>query len=109
MSSIDITNLLNQMHQMKVQTRFPETAVGAPAVAGQPSDFASLFQRSLAAVGNQQMEAGQLAASFERGDPGADLSRTMIAVQKADLSLRTAVAVQSKLVDAYNTVMNMSV
>ncbi|TAL72563.1 MAG: flagellar hook-basal body complex protein FliE [Rhodanobacter sp.] len=109
MSSIDITNLLNQMHQMKVQSRFPETAVGAPAVAGNPSDFAGVFRRSLAAVGNQQMEAGQLAASFERGDPGADLARTMIAVQKADLSLRTAVAVQSKLVDAYNTIMNMSV
>jgi flagellar hook-basal body complex protein FliE len=93
-----------------VQSRFPEPAVGAPAAAGGgQSDFATLFQRSLAAVGNQQMEAGQLAASFERGDPGADLARTMIAVQKADLSLRTAVAVQSKLVDAYNTVMNMSV
>lgn len=109
MSAIDITNLLNQMHQMKVQTRFPETAAGAPVTAGGQSDFATLFQRSLAAVGNQQMEAGQLAASFERGDPGADLGRTMIAVQKADLSLRTAVAVQSKLVDAYNAVMNMSV
>jgi flagellar hook-basal body complex protein FliE len=30
-------------------------------------------------------------------------------VQKADLSLRTLVQVQSKLVDAYKEIMNMSV
>lgn len=109
MSAIDITSLLNQMHQMKVQSGFPETAVGAPVAGAPKSSFASILERSIAAVGDQQMDAGRMAASFERGDPGADLGRTMIAVQKADLSLRTAVAVQSKLVDAYNAVMNMQV
>ena len=43
------------------------------------------------------------------GDPGADLAKTMIAVQKADLALRTTVAVQNKLVGAYQDIMNMSV
>lgn len=111
MSTIDINNLLGQMRQLKLQVQGPEGALGAtaPSANGNGGDFASILRRSLADVGDQQMQAGRMAAAFERGDPGADLARTMIAVQKADLSLRTAVAVQSKLVDAYNNIMNMPI
>jgi flagellar hook-basal body complex protein FliE len=108
MSTIDINNLLSQMRQMTAQTRVPEAALPAQSGGGS-MDFATLLRQSIAAVGNTQMEAGRMAASFERGDPGADLAKTMIAVQKADLSLRTAVAVQNKLVGAYQDIMNMSV
>ncbi len=113
MSSIDVNNLLSQMRLMTTQVRAPDSAlkaipIGAPATAAQP-DFSSLLKQSISAVGRNQLDAGRMAASFERGDPGADLGRTMIAVQKADLSLRTVVAVQSKLVDAYKDIMNMSI
>ncbi|MEO8778409.1 MAG: flagellar hook-basal body complex protein FliE [Rhodanobacter sp.] len=113
MSSIDVNNLLSQMRMMTAQVRAPDSAlkaipIGVPATAAQP-DFSSLLKQSISAVGRTQMEAGRMAASFERGDPGADLGRTMVAVQKADLSLRTVVAVQSKLVDAYKDIMNMSI
>ena len=109
MSQIDVNNLLSQMRQMSATARAPETAfTAAPAASGQ-SDFSALLKRSISAVGQTQMEAGRMAASFERGDPGADLGRTMIAVQKADLSLRTMVQVSNKLVDAYKEIMNMPV
>ena len=113
MSTIDVNNLLSQMRLMTAQVRAPDSAIksvpiGAPSAAAQP-DFSSLLKQSISAVGRNQMEAGRMAASFERGDPGADLGRTMVAVQKADLSLRTVVAVQSKLVDAYKDIMNMPV
>ncbi|MFC5580264.1 flagellar hook-basal body complex protein FliE [Rhodanobacter terrae] len=108
MSTIDVNNLLAQMRQMSAQVRAPETAFKAAPIGAQP-DFSSLLKQSISAVGRSQMEAGNMAASFERGDPGADLGRTMVAVQKADLSLRAMVAVQSKLVDAYKDIMNMPV
>ncbi|MFC5524798.1 flagellar hook-basal body complex protein FliE [Rhodanobacter ginsengisoli] len=110
MSQIDVNNLLSQMRQMTAQVRVPETAFkpAAPAAAGM-GDFASLLKQSISAVGQTQMEAGRMATSFERGDPGANLASTMIAVQKADLSLRTMVQVQSKLVEAYKDIMNMPV
>ncbi|TAL88347.1 MAG: flagellar hook-basal body complex protein FliE [Rhodanobacter sp.] len=113
MSTIDVNNLLSQMRQMTAQVRAPEATsglapIGAP-LAGAPADFSAVLRQSISAVGRNQLEAGRLAASFERGDPGANLGRTMIAVQKADLSLRTVVAVQSKLVDAYKEIMNMPV
>jgi flagellar hook-basal body complex protein FliE len=109
MSSIDVNNLLSQMRQMTAQVRPPETAFTAVADGGTQSDFSALLKKSISAVGQSQQEAGRMAASFERGDAGADLGRTMVAVQKADLSLRTMVAVQSKLVNAYKDIMNMPV
>jgi flagellar hook-basal body complex protein FliE len=108
MSTIDVNNLLSQMRQMTAQVRAPEAAVKPAATVGQ-ADFSDVFKQSLSAVGRNQLEAGRMAASFERGDPGADLGRTMIAVQKADLSLRTVVEVRNKLVDAYKEIMNMPV
>lgn len=108
MSTIDVNNLLSQMRQMSAQVRAPEAAFKPAAVAGQ-ADFSDVLRQSLSAVGRNQLEAGRMAASFERGDPGADLGRTMIAVQKADLSLRTVVEVRNKLVDAYKEIMNMPV
>ncbi|MET4570878.1 flagellar hook-basal body complex protein FliE [Rhodanobacter soli] len=108
MSTIDVNNLLSQMRQMTAQVRPPETAF-KPAPVGGQADFSDVLKQSISAVGRSQMEAGRMAASFERGDPGADLGRTMIAVQKADLSLRTMVEVRNKLVDAYKEIMNMPV
>ena len=108
MSTIDVNNLLSQMRQMTAQVRPPEAAFKPAAVGGQ-TDFSDVLKQSLSAVGRNQLEAGRMAASFERGDPGADLGRTMIAVQKADLSLRTVVEVRNKLVDAYKEIMNMPV
>lgn len=108
MSTIDVNNLLSQMRQMTAQVRPPETAFKAAPVDGQ-ADFSAMLKQSISEVGRSQMEAGNMAASFERGDAGADLGRTMIAVQKADLSLRTMVGVRNKLVDAYKDIMNMPV
>jgi flagellar hook-basal body complex protein FliE len=108
MSQIDVNSLLSQMRQMSATTRMPESAFKA-APPAQGGDFGALLKQSIAAVGNNQAEAGRLAASFERGDAGADLGRTMIAVQKSDLSLRGLIEVRNKLVDAYKDIMNMPV
>lgn len=116
MSTIDVQNLLSQMRQMSAQIqplriapKPAETAIGGAVPEAGASDFSAVLRKSIAAVGDSQLEAGRMAAAFERGDPGADLGRTMVAVQKADLSLRTMVAVQSKLVDAYKEIMNMAI
>ena len=113
MSTIDVNNLLSQMRHMTAQVRAPQAMpeiaqAGGPQAIAAP-DFSSVLKQSISAVGQNQLEAGRMAASFERGDPGADLGRTMIAVQKADLSLRTMVEVRNKMVDAYKDIMNMPV
>jgi flagellar hook-basal body complex protein FliE len=107
MSTIDVNNLLSQMRQLSAQVRPAETAFKAAPAA--QADFGSLLKQSIASVGESQQQAGAMAASFERGDAGADLGRTMVAIQKADLSLRTMTEVRNKLVDAYKEIMNMPV
>ena len=107
MSTIDVNNLLSQMRQLSAQVRPAETAFKAAPAA--QADFGALLKQSISAVGQNQMEAGRMAASFERGDAGADLGRTMVSIQKADLSLRAMTEVRNKLVDAYKDIMNMPV
>ncbi|TBR37197.1 MULTISPECIES: flagellar hook-basal body complex protein FliE [Dyella] len=108
MTQIDVNSLLSQMRQISAQVRMPEVSVES-AKAAQGADFGALLKQSIATVGQNQQEAGRMAASFERGDAGADLGRTMISIQKADLSLRTMTEVRNKLVDAYKDIMNMPV
>ncbi|MET3651727.1 flagellar hook-basal body complex protein FliE [Dyella japonica] len=107
MSQIDVNNLLSQMRQLSLQTKPAEQSFTA-AAPGQ-TDFSSLLKKSISSVADAQMDAGNQAASFERGDEGADLGRTMVAINKADLSLNTLTQVRNKLVDAYNNIMNMPV
>lgn len=114
MTSIDVNSLLSQMRQMSAQVRTPEVAFSSTAVqpassSTGPGDFGALLKQSIAAVGQNQVDAGRMSAAFERGDPGADLGRTMVAIQKADLSLNAMTQVRNKLVDAYKDIMNMPV
>ena len=113
MSTIDVNNLLAQMRQMSTQVRSPEVAFSStalpsasPAASG---GFGAVLRQSIAAVGDSQAEAGRMAAAFERGDKGADLARTMVSIQKADLSLNAMTQVRNKLVEAYKDIMNMPV
>jgi flagellar hook-basal body complex protein FliE len=110
MSTIDVNSLLSQMRQLSAQVRPAETAFkAAPAAPAAQADFGAVLKQSISAVGQNQLEAGRMAASFERGDAGADLGRTMVSIQKADLSLRAMTEVRNKLVDAYKEIMNMPV
>ena len=109
MSLIDINPLLSQMRQITLETHAPEQAYGVATTATPGLDFSSLLKRAVESVGGAQMEAGRLAMGFERGDEGVDLGQTMVAVQKAQLSLTTLAQVRNKVVDAYNSVMQMQV
>lgn len=114
MSTIDVNNLLSQMRQMSSQVRSPEVAFSSAAMpsatpAAGGGGFGAVLRQSIAAVGDSQAEAGRMAAAFERGDKGADLARTMVAIQKADLSLNAMTQVRNKLVEAYKDIMNMPV
>jgi flagellar hook-basal body complex protein FliE len=111
MSQIDVNSVLSQMRSLGAQASgtspmalLPSASNAAPSV-----DFGTLFKQSLGSVVSQQSEAQTQADAFERGDPGADIVKTSIAGQKADLAFRGLVEVRNKLTDAYTTIMNMPV
>jgi flagellar hook-basal body complex protein FliE len=111
MSQIDVNSVLSQMRQLTAQASMPtETAFqSADAAQGQGVDFGALLRQSISTVAQKQSEAKVQSEAFERGDAGADIGRTVIAGQKADLAFRGLVEVRNKLTDAYSNIMNMPV
>jgi len=72
-------------------------------------DFASVLKSSLDSVAQVQNQATAMQNAFVLGDDKVSLSDTMIAMQKANISLQTTVQVRNKVVAAYNDIMNMQV
>jgi flagellar hook-basal body complex protein FliE len=110
MSQIDVNSLLSQMRAISAQATGVMPSAALPASSSGPSvDFGTLFKQTIGSVAAQQNNAQAQVNAFERGDPGADIVKTSIAGQKADLAFRGLVEVRNKLVDAYTTIMNMPV
>jgi flagellar hook-basal body complex protein FliE len=81
---------------------------GAGATQGKngPS-FAESLGQALGAVESQQVEADQQAAKVAMG--GGNLHEMSLALEKADITMRLAMKVRNKLVEAYNDIMRMGV
>jgi len=82
-----------------------DTAAGGAGAV----DFASVLKSSLDGVAQAQNQATSLQNAFVLGDDKVSLSDTMIAMQKANISLQATVQVRNKVVAAYNDIMNMQV
>jgi flagellar hook-basal body complex protein FliE len=103
---MDINAVLAQMRTMAAQAQALETA---PTQASSGGDFAALMAKALDQVNETQHASKELATAFERGDKGVDLAEVMIAAQKADVSFQAINQVRSKLVSAYQDIMNMPI
>ena len=84
-------------------------AVKSPVAGAGGVDFASVLKSSLDSVSQTQNNASSLQNAFVMGDDKVSLSDTMIAMQKASISLQATVQVRNKVVAAYNDIMNMQV
>jgi flagellar hook-basal body complex protein FliE len=81
---------------------------GVPASKDEP-DFASLLKAGIGRVEQAQSTAGHLAERFQLGDSNVGLADTMLALQKANISLQAMVQVRNKVVAAYHDIMNLPV
>ena len=75
---------------------------------GHSGSFATLLQQSLERVDGLQHEADAAARAFALGQ-APSVHDTMIAMEKADLSLRLTTKVRNKVVEAYQEIMRMQV
>lgn len=117
MSSLQIDAVLNQIRAMQSQIK----GVGAPqndvqqvaGVGGAPQEasnsFANVLKQGLDGVNAQQSKAATLATQFEQGVAGVELPQVMLEMQKASVSFRAVTEVRNKLVDAYQSIMNMPI
>ena len=69
--------------------------------------FAGELKKSLERISNAQEYAYGQAEAFEMGKPGVALNDVMVDMQKANIGFQTGIQVRNKVVEAYQTVMNM--
>lgn len=84
--------------------------VGLPAVAEQPASgtaaFGKVFQRFIQDTNIQQLQADRSVELLATGQNDS-IHETMLALTKADLSLRMFMEVRNKVIEAYQEVMRM--
>jgi len=73
-----------------------------------PDNFAALINRYVQHT-NLEMKAADKAAVDLAMGKNSDVSGTLLAVQKADLSFQLMLSARNKLLDAYREIMRMSV
>ena len=87
------------------------TQPAIPLPSTQPSEdtsFTDILQRAVESVNETQKEADTAARNFAIGE-AESLHGTMIAVEKADITLRLFTQLRNKVVDAYQEVMRMQI
>lgn len=80
-------------------------AAAAPGAAG----FGDALKAALASVDRAQVSASELARRFQANDPEVSLEQTMLAMNRANLSLQALVQTRNRFIQAYQDIMNMPV
>lgn len=104
-NTINPEALLIQMRAMAAQTQ----GKSAEVPGAEQSNFADMLRQSIDKVNEMQQAGNVLSQSFQKGDPGVQMSEVMVSLQKANVSFQAMVEVRNKLVSAYQEVMNMQV
>ncbi len=115
-NSLQVHQLLDSMQSIRnkmpvFQNQFDVVSgigqLKTPQVPATP--FSSYLTDALSSVNEQQKTSSAMAAAFERGDPGVDITQVMIAMEKSSISFQALTQVRNKMVDAYKDVMNMPI
>ncbi|MBW2066580.1 MAG: flagellar hook-basal body complex protein FliE [Deltaproteobacteria bacterium] len=81
----------------------------APGISGSKrraqSDFGKIIKESINRVDTLDREADRSVIDFLQGK--ADTHEAMIALQKADISMRILLTVRNKVIEAYREIMRM--
>jgi flagellar hook-basal body complex protein FliE len=72
------------------------------------NSFGDLLQNSLGQVNQLQVDAEKTAQAYAVGE-AVPLHQVMISAEKADISLQMATEIRNKIVQAYQTISQMSV
>jgi flagellar hook-basal body complex protein FliE len=110
---MDVSAIDSMLAQLRAGAEIAGGKVSKDAGAGLEGnnsvDFSTVLKHSLDRVNHAQQKATGLARAFELGEPEANLTEAMIAMQKASLSFQYTLQVRNKLVAAYQEIMSMPV
>lgn len=110
----EIRNLRSQMmqNQRVEQDNTIRGAVDRPQKVQEAQEtpgFSDMLSQAVNHVNDLQKTSSDLRTSYDMGDPNVDISRVMIASQKASVSFEAMTQVRNRVVKAYEDIMNMPV
>lgn len=73
----------------------------------EPSSFTDMLNKAVGSVNELQQNSNELRTAYDMGDPSVDITRVMVASQKADVSFEALTQVRNRVVKAYEDIMNM--
>ena len=92
----------------------PPIGTGLPAAGVAPAQapiagrsFEATLTQAVERVNGEQLQARDALAGLASGD-NVDIHGTMIALERAEISMRAMTSVRDKLVGAYEQIMNMA-
>jgi flagellar hook-basal body complex protein FliE len=104
--SIDAINMMQRIHEMGFEA---SGQVGNDPTSSVGGTFRGYLDKALDAVNNEQTNAHALQTKYIKDDPSVSLSKVMIQMQKAQISLSALVTVRDKILDGYKTILNETV
>lgn len=107
--AIDTMNIEQMLSELRSAA---SAAQGKPAQGAQGTggpDFSQVLKSAIDQVSQAQEQAHQMTKDFASGQNNVNLQDVMVNLQKADISFQQMVQVRNKLVNAYQTIMNMPV
>ena len=109
----DVNQVLTEMRALKARAQGfePATAAADSTAASAPNkvDFQQLLSQAVDKVNAVQKESGQLAQSFQAGDPNVSLAQVVIASEKSGVAFEAMTEVRNRLVNAYEDIMKMPI
>lgn len=101
MSEIKNINLL-------LPNKLSESSTKQSANATSETSFSDILRKSIEQVNDAQLQADNAIRKAMSGE-NTDIHDTMIAIQKADVSLKLMMEVRNKLLEAYQDIMRTQV
>lgn len=83
--------------------------VQAPKASDSVGQFQAMLQSAFEDMNNLQNTSSSMQSRFDVGDRSVTLADVMIASQKASLSFEATLQIRNKMVEAYKSVMQMSI
>ena len=68
--------------------------------------FSDVLDAAISGARTDETNAADMAEKFANGDPSVGLHETIIAAEKASISVRYAVSLKNKLLESYRELMN---
>lgn len=110
----EIRNLRSQMMQNQriEQDNTVRGGIDNPAKVRETREtpgFQDMLTNAVNNVNELQQTSSDMRTAYDMGDPNVDLTRVMIATQKASVSFEALTQVRNRVVQAYEDIMNMPI